>query len=296
LNALTKAFVVVVTILSVVLVALVIPFAARVPDYAEQYEAMKLDRDAQLAKAQQTAAEVRSAIAEKGSELESALESISQLTSELDAANNANKALQAQLDQSRTTASRAAAGLEIAARDNESKSQQIDKQSELIQQQLGQIADLQSQRGDLSQSLIEARANIRRLSDNYMRIQEQNKSLNQQLLESQAKLETALDQLAGYVEDVEVTLADAENKQPRGGTVIRGSVTKIDQVTDGLTFVQVNVGKRDLVKEGMEFTVYRGDAFVGKIEIASVDTAEAVGQLTLGGGVQEGDAVRAGGR
>jgi len=66
---------------------------------------------------------------------------------------------------------------------------------------------------------------------------------------------------------------------------------------EGLTFVQVNVGKRDLVKEGMEFTVYRGDQFVAKIKIASVDTAESVGQLTLSElAVQEGDAVRAGGR
>lgn len=292
MNALTKAFVVVVTILSVVLVALVVPFAARVPDYAQQFEEMKQDRDAQLAKATQAAAEVRNAIAAKGSELESALESISSLTAELDRANSATKVLQTQLDQARVTASRSAAGLEISARDNETKSQTIEKQSELIQQQLGQIADLSSQRGDLSQSLIEARSNIRRLSDNYMRIQEQNKSLNQQLLESQAKLKTAMEQLAGFVEDAEATVATSVTP----ATTIRGSVTKIDQPVEGITFVQVNVGKRDLVEPGMEFTVYRGDEFIAKVKIATVDTAESVGQLTLGGGVQEGDAVTAGGR
>ena len=294
MNALTKAFVVVVTILSVVLVALVIPFAARVPDYAQQYEEMRQDRDAQLARAEETAADVRAKIAEAGTDLDAARASIAELTSELGQATNANKVLQTQLEQARLTVSQASAGLEIAARDNEQKSQQITKQADLIQQQLGQIADLSSQRGDLSQSLIEARAQIRRLSDNYMRIQEENKSLNQQLLERTAELKKVKDQLAGYVDDVEEELASVV--QPSPGTTIRGSVTKIDQVTDGLTFVQVNVGKRDLVKEGMEFTVSRGDAFVGKIQIASVDTAEAVGKLTLGGDVQEGDAVLAGGR
>lgn len=297
MNALTKAFVVVVTILSVVLVALVVPFAARVPDYAQQFEEMKQDRDTQLAKAQQTAAEVRSAIASKGSELESALASISRLTSELDQANNSNKALEARIDQLQVTVSRSAAGLEIAANDNKTKSENLNKQNEMIQQQIGKIAELSSQTADLSQTLIDARSQIRRLSDNYLRIQEQNKSLNQQLLESQAKLKTAMDTLAGYVEDAETTVADARNNQPQGGAVIRGSVTKIDQFNDGLTFVQVNVGKRDLVKEGMEFTVYRGDAFVGKIKIASVDTAESVGQLTLSElAPQEGDAITAGGR
>jgi len=291
LNALTKAFVVVVTILSVVLVALVVPFAARVPDYAQKYKEMEQDRNAQLLKAQEAAALVRNAIAAKGSELESALDSISSLTTELDRANNDNKALQTKLTQAEVTVSRSAAGMEIAARDNEVKSQTIAKQSELIQDQLGQIAALSSQRGDLSQSLIQARSNIRRLSDNYMRIQEQNKSLNQQLLESQASLKVALEKLAVFVPDI-----DENPLTPESPIAIRGSVTKIDQVTDGITFVQLNVGKRDLVKPGMTFTVSRGDAFIAKVKISSVDTAEAVGELTLGGGVQEGDVVQTGGR
>lgn len=290
MNALTKAFVVVVTILSVVLVALVVPFAARVPDYAQQYQEMKQDRDAQLALAQDAAAKVRSAIAAKGSELESALGTISSLTSELDRANNDNKGLQTQLNQARTTASRSAAGMEIAARDNEVKSQTIGKQSQLIQDQLGQIADLSSQRGDLSQTLVEARSNIRRLSDGFLRIQEQNKSLNQQLLESQASLKAANEQLAVFVD------IDQNPLEPKSPVAIRGSVTRIDQITDGITFVQLNVGKRDLVEPGMTFTVSRGDEFIAKVKISSVDTAEAVGELTLGGGVQEGDAVQTGGR
>ena len=293
MNALTKAFVVVVTILSVVLVALVVPFAARVPDYASQYEQMKQDRDTRLALAQETATKVRNAIAAKGSELESALESISSLTAELDRANNENKTLEAKLNQAQVTGDRQSAAMEIAARMNETKSGQITQQAELIKQQLTAISELTGQRSDLSQSLIEERSKVRRLSDNYLRIQEELKAMQQQLLEKTALLKTAMEQLAVFKPEIEGEDDLPPNAPP---VAIRGSVTKIDQVTDGLTFVQVNVGTRDLVKEGMEFTVYRGDEFVGKIQIASVDTADSVGQLTLGGGVQEGDAVRAGGR
>lgn len=292
MNALTKAFVVVVTILSVVLVALVVPFAARVPDYASQYEQMKQDRDARLAQAQEAAAQVRNAIAAKGSELETALESISALTAELDRANNDKKALETKLSQAEVTVARSAAGLEIATRANENNGKQIAQQADLIKQQLATISDLQAQRADLSQVLIDEKSKVRRYTDTVLRLQEQNKSLEQQLLESTASLERALEQVTALTPEG----GETPDPGPEPPVLIRGSVTKIDQITEGLTFVQVNVGTRDLVKEGMEFTVYRGDEFIAKVKIASVDTAESVGQLTLGGGVQEGDAVRAGGR
>ncbi|MEM9345308.1 MAG: hypothetical protein AAGB26_01695 [Planctomycetota bacterium] len=296
MNALTKAFVVVVTILSVVLVALVVPFAARVPDYASQYEQMKQDRDTQLALAQEAATKVRNDIAAAGSELEDALESISALTAELDRANNDKKALETELNQARITVDRSASGLEIATRTSESQGKQITEMQEQIKQYLATLSDLQKQRADLSQVLIDERSKVRRLSDNYMRIQEENKALEQRLLETTALLETALGELAVFKQDAQESVVERTAVRPPEGVVIRGSVTKIDQVTDNLTFVEINVGTRDLVKEGMEFLVYRGDEFIAKVEIASVDTAASVGQLTTGGGIQDGDLVRAGGR
>ncbi|MEM6506067.1 MAG: hypothetical protein AAF711_11540 [Planctomycetota bacterium] len=296
MNALTKAFVVVVTILSVVLVALVVPFAARVPDYASQYEQMKQDRDTQLALAQEAATKVRNDIAAAGSELEDALESISALTAELDRANNDKKALETELTQARITVDRSAAGLEIAARTSETQGNQINEQAEQINQYISQVGVLQNQNADLSQVLINERSKVRRLSDNYMRIQEENKALEQRLLETTALLETALGKLAVFEENAAEAVAEGAVVLPPDGVIIRGSVTKIDQVTDNLTFVEINVGTRDLVKEGMEFLVYRGDEFVAKVQIASVDTAASVGQLTTGGGIQDGDLVLAGKR
>ena len=293
MNALTKAFVVVVTILSVVLVALVVPFAARVDDYRAQYDQMDQKYRSQLAAANDTANKVRNAIAAKGSELETALESISALSAELDRANNDAKALEAKLNQAQLTIDRNSAAMEILSSDNQTKSDRLTKQSDQLQEHIATIADLQSQRADLSQILIDERSKVRRLSDNYMRIQEENKALQQQLLEKTAQLTIAMEKLAGFVDDPETEVTSTV-KPPME---IRGSVTKIDQPTEGITFVQVNIGTRDLVKEGMEFTVYRGDEFVGKIKIASVDTAASVGQVTLSeGSVQEGDKVRAGGR
>lgn len=294
MNALTKAFVVVVTILSVILVALVVPFAARVPDYASQYEQMKQDRDTQLALAQEAAAKVRSDIAKVGTELEDISTQNAQLTTELGARENEIKSLAAKLSQAQLTVDRNSAAMQIAAAESQAKSDRLSQQADQINQYIGTVAELQGKGSDLSLALIEERSKVRRLSDNYLRIQEENKALAQQLLEKTALLKIATEKLVIYEPKDGDATPDAP--LPPQGLAIRGSVTKIDQVTDGLTFVQLNVGTRDLVKENMEFTVYRGDEFVGKVRIASVDTADSVGQLFIGGGVQEGDAVRAGGR
>jgi len=293
LNALTKAFVVVVTILAVILVALVIPFAARVPDYAQQYEDLKLALNAQIEEVSEVKAKAAADLAAKGEDFQELQEAQSDLREELASAQSQITALQAQNAEASNTMARMTAALETASRGNEAKDAQIAKQAQLINEQIATIGQQQGQVADLSQTLINVRRDNRRLSNNYLRIQEENKSLATQVEEAQAKVQKLSDQLAALDQDPDTI---ANKPVPTG--LIRGAVTKIDQLSEGLTFVQVNVGTRDKVQEGMEFTVYRGDSFVGKIQIASVDTAESVGRLTLtaGGGVQEGDAVRAGGR
>lgn len=292
MNALTKAFVVVVTILAVVLVALVIPFAARVPDYAQQYEDLERDLKAQIATSDAAAADARNLMAAKGKEVEEALKLIEEQSEKIAILEADKKGLEGKLAQAETTQARSSAAQQVMAQLLKDKDGQIADSSALIQKQITQLGDLNSQIADLSQTLINVRADNRRLSINYMRIQEENKALVTQLTEIQAKADALEEQIAALQEKLGTELVITQAPPIE----IRGSVTKIDQINEGLTFVQINVGTRDEVKEGMEFTVSRGDAFVGKIKISTVDTGESVGRLTLGGGIQEGDAVRAGGR
>lgn len=292
MNALTKALVVVVTILSVALVALVVPFAARTPDYAQQYNDLKSKLNAQVASASAAAAEARNQLAAKGADLELAQKQVTDLSEQLGLSETANAENIAKLASAEATGARATAAMEVSARTIESKNTQIAKQGEQIQKGIADLGELQAQIADLTRTVLSLRADSRRLSDNYERIQEENKALTQQLSEAKAEIDNVTKKYLALGGDVD------KLKDGNIGPVptIRGSVVKIDQVSDGLTFVQLNVGSRDQVKEGMEFTVYRGDSFVGKVQVASVDTAECVGRLTLGGGIQEGDAVRAGGR
>ena len=293
MNVLTKAFVVVVTVLSVILVTLVISFVARTENYAQKYDDLKLALEGQIQETSEVKAKAQADLAEKGEEIQSALDTITKINEELSRVKSDRTGLEARLDDAANTLARLTAALEVANRVNENKDAQIAASSKVIQDQIASIGEQQGQIADLTQTLINVRKDNRRLSDNYRRIQEENKSLAVQLDESQAKVEIFTKQLAALGQDVDKTLVP----QPTGGKIIRGAVTKINQLNEGITFVQVNVGTRDEVQEGMQFTVYRGDRFVGKIQIASVDTAEAVGRVTtLVGDVQEGDAIRAGGR
>ncbi|MFN3166292.1 MAG: hypothetical protein ACE37H_04425 [Phycisphaeraceae bacterium] len=291
MNALTKAFVVVVTILAVVLVALVVPFAARVPDYAQQYKDLQAQAQAAELKASKAADEARAKIAFNAQEKKDAAEQIASLEAQNQTLRQNVAALQAKVADAQSTIQQQSAANQVLVNANESKDTLLNERAALIEKQIGTLGELQSRLGDVSQTLIAVRAENRRLSDNYLRIQEVNKALNRQLEEKTAQVEDLKKRwvaLGGDEEQLDTFVGT--------DTLIKGAVVKIDQVSDGLTFVQVNVGKRDNVKPGMEFTVYRGDKFVGKVKIDTVDTAESVGKLTLGGGVQEGDAVRAGGR
>lgn len=291
MNALTKTFVVVVALLAIILVALVVPFAAQVPDYAQQYKDMKAQADAAQRKNSEAAAAARQQIAAQGKGLDDADKQITALENENTGLRDNIAALELKLLMAKAAQDQGVAANQVLVQANEAKDAMLAERAGLIQKQLGSLATLQSQVGDLSQTLGIVRAENRRLSDNYLRIQEENKALTTQLSEAQAKYQDIYKRwiaLGGDSEKLDDTTVSDIN--------IQGAVVKIDQVSDGLTFVQVNVGSRDQVKPGMVFTVYRGDEFVGNIKIDTVDTAEAVGRLTLGGGVKEGDAIRSGSR
>lgn len=293
MNVLTKAFVVVVTVLAVILVALVVPFVAQVTDYKVQYTNLKEQLRAQVEVSSKEVAEERSKMAVAATSSE-----------DLIAANKAlaakNEGLQTELTKALATnvnyaetVERLSSSGDVAARVNASNAEQIKEQGTVLESQLELIASLRQQNSDLNQTMIAVKSKNRTLSTNFLRIQEVNKALVTQLNETKA----ALDKVNKDY------FALAGEQPPQDGPTgklppeIKGSVVKIDPVTEGVTFVQINVGTRDQVQKGMEFTVSRGDSFIGTIQISHVDVGEAVGQLTLkNGDIKEGDSVRFGKR
>lgn len=199
-------------------------------------------------------------------------------------------AAQAELAQAQATMATLSNAQQVMARTNAAKDDRINQMAEVIQNQLATLGELQKQNADLSRTMIQQKADNRRLTETYLRTTEENKALIQKVAEIEAKIKQLLAERQAERPDDK---PEDEDPAPKGPP-IKGSVVNIAKAADDLTLVEINRGTRDGVKIGMQFTVYRGDQFLGTIEITTVDQTASVGKLTLGGGLKDGDSVRSG--
>ncbi|MCH9022207.1 MAG: hypothetical protein IID32_05540 [Planctomycetes bacterium] len=74
------------------------------------------------------------------------------------------------------------------------------------------------------------------------------------------------------------------------GVPIRGQIT---EVREGLA--SISVGSAASVRKGMKFLVYRGDQYMGDLQITHVETSESAGLVVLQrGSIVRGDSVTTG--
>lgn len=173
--------------------------------------------------------------------------------------------------------------------------------------QLSTLVDTLSQeRGKLGQQL----AGIRKegsetSSENFRLVQENNELSLQKELDSRTiaqlkeqnfavteRLNQLREQLGRYELGMkEPALVDAGQKavpiEPVSKAPIYGKIKEVRE-----DYATISVGSADGVEEGVDFVVYRGDQYLGKLSITKVLTNEAVGVLgRLRGTVQAGDDV-----
>ena len=289
-SPLTKVFVVLVTVLSVVLVALVVPFVANTENYKAKLAVAQADRDAAAARAKglETAAGIaaerdaertanlvndvrllttqRNEYANKLGDISSSLASERVAKGKADADVSRLSASNAQL-----TSITAALQTELSLRRKENE----EKQATAIAQ-ADQIRDLEGAKETLSRQ-------VRSLQQQVVAVQDRNKTLE----DAMARLDPS-------------TRAQIMGGEQTGGpefestTPILGKITAVQRVADD-TFVQVNVGKNDGVQANMKFLVHRGNQFLGTLVITTVDARAAAGRLRLSqGDIVAGDAVLSG--
>lgn len=279
MSPLTKAFVVLATILAVVMVTLTVAIVARVDDYRAAYGDVVASRDAAINSEKAMRVELQNDLNQKSALAQGFQADIARLTKERDDANLDDEEMATRLAEQSQNIAKLVAANEAAAANVSALSDRVARQDEMIRTLTSDLADAGGQLSAVTQSLQTTAASLRRTENELNRVQEQNVDLEQRLQEKTALIDSLKEQ------GVELVIAPPS---------VNGQVTGVDQVTEGLTLVQVNVGARDGVKKDMEFTVYRGDEFVATIKMQTVDTAEAVGQITLGGGIKSGDRVQSG--
>ncbi len=290
MSVLTKVFVVLVTVLSVMLVALIVPFVANTQDYKKMFSAA----DDQRAIAERAAAirqDELSASQEKDSEQTASLKRqnenlVSQINllsqsladSEAKALNEQGKNAKFEADLSRLTS----ANQQYAQIAQEVQQELTRRRSDTVAQQT-KIIQLGDRNNELESQLDTLTRQVRRVREQTVQLQEQN-----------TVLETKLAQLPpewrAKVLHEEVAPAPFVPESP-----IKGEVTSVEQLEKD-TFVQVNVGRNDGVAENMKFLVHRSNQFVATLVITKVDARASAGRLELlQGDVTVGDAVLTGG-
>lgn len=293
MSTLTKAFVVLVTVLSILLVALVVSFVANTQDLSQRLRLAEQEREAARQVAVTRQAELSAA-------QEGAGRQITQLNNQINDLASQVTSLQAQLQTAQTSTQQERArlaGLEASLSQLSAAGAQTSALLEAVNQELQQrrgeavtqqtkliesadrIAELEGQLESLTRQ-------VRRFSERMVSVQ----SRSQQLENVIAQLpENVRRQLPGVGQEGGATRAAASPEQP-----ISGQVTQVQQA-GGETLVQVNVGRNDAVQENMQFMVHRGDQFIGNLLVESVDSNAAIGRMTLSQGqVQAGDQIFAG--
>lgn len=276
MNFLAKIFVVLVTILSVALVAMTVAFVAKTQNYSNLYRDEVTARQAAQQAAAQAAAEVQTIQGLQDQRFTELRAQVSTLEQQLTQARGEASRLQAdlltanaRLSQAQAQISGFSGAINQAVAINEALSRELEQRrtetARLATQTVAMadtIQDLQAQVATLDRT-------VRQRSEELTQVQSERDSL------LQLARENGWDPGRGTSGGGEF---DAE-------TQIRGEVTEARRV-DQDVFASLNVGSDDGVAENMRFTIHRGDQYIGTLVVTNVLPKSSAGRLTLLGSQQ----------
>ena len=292
MSPLTKAFVVLVTILSVLLVALVVPFVAQTQNFNDQVRQEQAARataeqsakisqaeisvyQQRLSDAQQQAAAQRDALTARITELQGQLQDV-----RTESAQN-----RSQLTQAQATLAQLGARAELDASQLATLQTELNAAREEQVNVRGQNIELQDQAVAIQAQMAAMDRQVRRLREQMAQMQDESNRLN--------GLVQQLSSLPGAEEMIGRTGPRTTQAAGTPAPTVQGQVTQVRQL-DGTTLVQVNIGRSDQLQAGNELIVARGDNYLGTLLLEEVRDQEAVGRMTLlasGAQVQQGDTV-----
>lgn len=292
MSLLTKTLVVLVTFLSILLVALVVPYVAQTENLRDAlHQAERAEREAQIAAelarteanlvANRTAEELAALRADK-TELQNQLRVIENEKLDLATDNRDLASQNSQLAASVTTLSTT-----VDASTQLLKSTQAD-----LQEATSDRSELKTQSIQLADTVNEKQSQIESLERQVRRIRETTNALMQRNEELAARLEQVPAEFFAAAETGEAMRGEVVPDQP-----ILGEVSDIADAA-GDMLVEVNVGSEDRVQPNMRFLVHRESQYLGTLIIDKVDRSNAVGRVVLlsedAGSIQPSDKVYAG--
>lgn len=291
MNVLTKVFVVLTTILSVVLVSLVVPFVANTEKYKDQRDA-----EAALRKAAQVDAQVAQLqVAASRTELNAQLDDVQKL---LTAQRTLNDSLKGELATARGDLERTRADL-VRTQADIANLTAASAQLTTIQKDMStELNTRREENTKMAKTIIELEAANNDLASARATLERQRKLAAESLVKTQEELTEVRAELEKIPQEVRNQyrgqVVDSGGTSPE--IAILAQVADVKQSAD-TTLVQLNVGAAGGIKERMKFLVHRDGQYLGTLIIMTVDDQAAVGRVTImkaGATIKAGDAARAG--
>ena len=165
---------------------------------------------------------------------------------------------------------------------------------------------LKNQNITLNDELKKARPDILAAIQKYAEVARKNDELNQQLNSATRSIRRLQEEMAAREEAANNKTSAAPaaagsqvNNLVTGiqtATPVNAQVTRVESQA-GRTFITMALGKRDGVRQGTQFVIYRGNQYVGDAVVRDVGVADCVAVVTVtkaGAAVQAGDMVISG--
>lgn len=294
MNVLTKVFVVLMTILSVVLVSLVVPFVANTENYKDQVAAAQAEADAARANATVAASRATASQTELNNQIDEQAKIIASLRATNSDVKNQLATTQGDLERTRADLVRTQSDIaNLTASNKQLTDIQIEREKELTgrrddtTKQAKQIIELEAAVNDQASATATLRRQLRLAQENLVKTQEE-------LAKANAIISNLTpDQLA-------IAQGGSVSADGKGDIVanpaINAQVSDVRQAGD-VSLVQLNIGSSAGVRERMVFQIHREGQYIGTVAIMTVDEQASVGRVRLvknGATIKAGDFARSG--
>jgi len=272
LSPLTKALVLLVTILSIVLVALVVPFVANTDNL--QGEITSLETRVKIAKASAAKAsnENQRLIAAQGSGQDQMQDRITALVGENVKLTQAVSKFEADAKEAGSKVDSLGASIVLMGSTQDNLATLLSNQTEALKLSQGSNVNLKKENAQLAQRNNDLDAQVTGLTRTNRSLTEKISDLSNQLANGPAGGSGGATVSAGLSGEV------------------RGAVTGIETVDGNITLIQLNVGSNDQVSRNTKFILHRNDQYVGTATVKSVQETISIAKVeSTTGSIRVGD-------
>lgn len=284
MHILTKVFVVLAALLSLLLSALTITYSVNAEQIRSQYEDARLTEQTALTAANVMAVNAEQQIGALKQDLQSKDEQISRLTASLREQESMVATLQREV---RSAEARAEAIRSEIMRLGVAAETQT-KLIESYKEEVGTLRDAEIANRQARLDLEDTNADLQ----SQLQVFEQT---NRALRETVAELQRMNENLGSGAPRTATASAASSRPIPVAGPKISGSVRSTrTEASTGKKLVQIDLGSNDGLRVNNQLYVIRGTNFIGNIVLRSVDLQESVAEVTLTRGeseVRPGDTV-----